>query len=276
MFLSVIIPTCNRNDLLGKCLDCFAHGRQTVDDSLYEVIVTDDGKNSQAKELISNNYPWAKWVEGPKKGPAANRNNGAQYAKGEWLIFIDDDVLPDNNILRSYKMGIEENTGCLAFEGSIYPDDWNSLSKDMMECPVNINGGVFWSANICVSNGLFKLINGFDDRFLIAAQEDQDIYENLKLHTNVVFLKDAKVIHPVRKVSLLAKVRRIPQDMQNWFQYEEKYNPDNLDRTIVGNIRKHLYLALIEIKKFHLKKSLYNVFCSFYGIIFFFKKTLLR
>ncbi|MFM6224388.1 MAG: glycosyltransferase family 2 protein, partial [Dolichospermum sp.] len=73
---SVIIPTYHRNDLLAKCLDCLAPGMQTLPADQYEVIVSDDGYQSTAQEMIEQNYPWVKWVAGPGKGPAANRNNG--------------------------------------------------------------------------------------------------------------------------------------------------------------------------------------------------------
>ena len=63
-----------------------------------EVIVSDDSKQCIAKELIQEKYSWVKWIEGPKKGPAANRNNGAKYATGDWFIFIDDDCEPQKDL----------------------------------------------------------------------------------------------------------------------------------------------------------------------------------
>jgi glycosyltransferase involved in cell wall biosynthesis len=63
---SVIIPTYHRNDLLAKCLDCLAPGTQTLHTEQYEVIVTDDGSQTTAEEMIKQQYPWAKWVAGPR------------------------------------------------------------------------------------------------------------------------------------------------------------------------------------------------------------------
>src|SRR6185312_3373026 len=126
MKFSVIIPTCNRNELLHKCLNLLLVANQTIGGD-YEVIVTDDSKNNIAKNLINENYPWVKWVDGPKKGPAANRNNGTKLAIGDWVIFIDDDCLPDTNLLREYENGINRNPGALAFEGAILPDNWALL-----------------------------------------------------------------------------------------------------------------------------------------------------
>jgi glycosyltransferase involved in cell wall biosynthesis len=103
---SVIIPTYHRNDSLAKCLDCLKPGVQTLPVEQYEVIVTDDGFETTAEEMIKNHYPWAKWVAGKGKGPATNRNNGAKYAQGEWLVFTDDDCLPSEEWLSAFSSAI--------------------------------------------------------------------------------------------------------------------------------------------------------------------------
>jgi GT2 family glycosyltransferase len=51
MFFSVIIPTCNRNDLLELCLQKISPYIQTTE-ALYEIIVADDSKKNDAKQLI--------------------------------------------------------------------------------------------------------------------------------------------------------------------------------------------------------------------------------
>jgi len=165
---------------------------------MFEVIVSDDGKNNEAKALVADHYPWAKWVEGPKRGPAANRNCGAKLAKGEWLVFTDDDCLPDVNWLKAYKDAIIQHPKCKAFEGAILPDDWDLLKKDMAECPVNTTGGCFWSANIMVEKKLFWEVGGFDEQFKIAAQEDQDLQNILLTKTAISFVPVSYVVHSVR------------------------------------------------------------------------------
>ncbi len=117
--ISVIIPSCNRNELLGKCLNALKPGVQTIGSDSYEIIVTDDSKGDIAAAFIQKNYAWAKWVKGPGKGPAANRNNGAKNAKGEWLVFIDDDCLPDNSLITAYEKAIYIYKDVQVFEGYI-------------------------------------------------------------------------------------------------------------------------------------------------------------
>lgn len=197
---SVIIPTCHRDDLLAKCLDCLKPGVQTLDASLYEVIVTDDGSQTNAKDFIGKTYPWVKWVAGPQKGPAANRNNGAKYANGEWLIFFDDDCLPDSNVLQAYENARLLYPKCQVFEGRIYADRPKQRMDE--ESPINETGGSLWSCNFGINKDLFWNIGAFDEDFPYAAMEDIDLHYRLKeIDVSPIFLKDATVCHPWRRIT---------------------------------------------------------------------------
>src|SRR5882762_3404290 len=92
--ISVVIPTYHRNDLLARCLERLAPGRQTIDASRYEVTVTDDSKTSTAEAMVREQFPFATWIKGPQRGPASNRNYGARAGKGTWIAFLDDDCVP--------------------------------------------------------------------------------------------------------------------------------------------------------------------------------------
>ncbi|MEC4984442.1 MAG: glycosyltransferase [Oscillatoria sp. PMC 1068.18] len=195
---SVVIPTYCRNDLLAKCLDCLAPGRQTLPKEKYEVIVTDDGVETTAQEMLEQRYPWAKWVAGTQLGPAANRNNGSQYAHGEWLVFIDDDCLPDINWLEEYTKVIMAIPEYHVFEGRVYVDRPRRYLAETS--PVNESGGYLWSCNFTIKKELFQSLGGFDERFPYAAMEDVDF--RLRLTQNgykFAFVKGASVCHPWRK-----------------------------------------------------------------------------
>jgi GT2 family glycosyltransferase len=234
------------------------------------VIVSDDGKNNEAKALIEKNYPWVKWAEGPKQGPAANRNNGVKQSGGSWLVFTDDDCLPDNNWLMAYAKANINFPDCHAFEGAIIPDDWNLLEKDMAECPVNIKGGCFWSANIMISKKLFSAIGGFDEQFKIAAQEDQDLQIQVLKKTGIVFIKDSMVVHPVRVLDLSKAFRQVKARTRNYLYYASK----NFEWLGYKNTKQIAWKSGLKIqatvftqnlKKRHWKKAL----LSFYNFLIY-------
>lgn len=196
--ISVVIPTCNRNDLLRLCLDKLNSSLQSLPSTCYEVIVTDDSKKNISKDIIEKYYNWVQWIEGPKKGPAANRNHGAGKAKGEWLLFIDDDCLPGDQILNEYYVAIKNKREILVFEGCIKPDRPKRSFKE--EAPINETGGYLWSCNIMIQKRIFfEVLHGFDENFPHAAMEDVDLFYRInKEKIAHVFLKHACVIHPWR------------------------------------------------------------------------------
>lgn len=197
--LTIIIPTYNRNDLLGNCLDCLQPKIQQLNHGDYEVIVSDDSEKHSAKEFLSANYQWVKWIAGPQKGPAANRNNGAKNANGKWLVFIDDDCMPDKNLLKTYQNAILHYPKISVFEGCIKADREKMSFAE--EAPVNETGGYLWSCNFMIDKKVFlDEFEGFDENFPYAALEDVDLeYRIDKSGLKKVFLKDALVIHPWRE-----------------------------------------------------------------------------
>ena len=219
---SIVIPTYKRNHQLALCLQRLQPAAQSLEASLYEVIVTDDAADAATEQLLLTQFPWATYTAGPQRGPAANRNHGAILATGKWLVFTDDDCLPDAQWLQAYADAIKLHPDCKAFEGAILPDDWALLKKDMAECPVNTEGGCFWSANIMVAHSLFQELGGFDEQFAIAAQEDQDLQWRIQQQHDIVFVQPATVVHPVRRISLRNKLSAIPAGISNWWKFSLK------------------------------------------------------
>lgn len=268
MILSIIIPTCNRLALLKECLKRLSPGTQTLHPDFYEIIVTDDGKDSETKTFLHTEFPTVQYLQGPRKGPAANRNNGAKYASGNWLVFIDDDCLPQENCLEIYYNSIKSYPEIKVFEGAIHPTDWSELGKDMAECPVNTSGGNFWSANICVEKELFFNVQGFDETYLIAAQEDQDLHLKLLAKGKILFLPDSVVKHPIRILSLWKKIKTIPIAGKNWLYYCLK-NQIQLGYTSKWSIIKAGYHSQLKAFVNSFSNNHYkNLFLSFMWLTF--------
>ena len=213
MLFSVVVPTCHRNDLLAQCLQCLAPGAQEIPSEDYEVIVTDDGVNSTAEEMIRESYPWARWHAGPRLGPAANRNHGASLGRGEWLVFVDDDCRPDAQLLRSYARARVDYPGARVFEGRIYVD---RPQRTLAECaPINEEGGYLWACNFAIVRALFTELGGFDERFRFAAMEDVELRHRLEdSGCTIPFIRAASVCHPWRPRYPVKEVQRHRASLQ--------------------------------------------------------------
>ena len=196
--ISVVIPTCHRNETLARCLDCLKPETQTLAAEDYEVIVSDDGSRSTAEAMIRERYPWARWIAGPRRGPAANRNCGARAARGEFIAFTDDDCLPTPAWLQSYADAIRD--GSSVYEGKTEAN--GPLRRPFVVAPINLAGGKLWSCNMMVAPQVFRELGGFDEGFPNASDEDTDFRERVtaagyELH----FVPDALIYHPpVRRV----------------------------------------------------------------------------
>lgn len=192
---SVIVPTYHRNDLLSKCLDCLAPGVQKLPAEQYEVIVTDDGDQTTAQEMICDRYPWVKWVAGSGKGPAANRNHGSKYAQGDWLVFTDDDCLPTSSWLSAFALAIAPDIS--VYEGKTTCEA--GIRSPLEHAPINLTGGYLWSCNMMLKRKTFYELGGFDQNFPYPHMEDAELRERIKNSGHLsIFVSEAVVDHPPR------------------------------------------------------------------------------
>jgi GT2 family glycosyltransferase len=199
ILISVVIPTYHRNVTLANCLDCLAPGKQSLDMTNYEVIVTDDGTQSTSQQMLREKYPWARWKEGPKRGPAANRNSGVQSAWGEFIAFTDDDCLPQYNWLEILRDAIVPETDI--YEGKTLCKE--GVSSPLWHAPVNEDGGWLWSCNLMIKRSCFNALNGFDENYPHAHMEDVDLRERIKQKKlSPLFVDNAIVNHPPRRLPI--------------------------------------------------------------------------
>ncbi|HVS79051.1 MAG TPA: glycosyltransferase [Candidatus Saccharimonadales bacterium] len=106
--ISVVIPSYNEAEFIHIILESLAD--QDFKD--FEVIVSDaqskDGIDKMVKNFASSLD--IKLIEAPPKGPAFGRNEGAEQARGEWLLFLDADVrLHSDNFVSTLLAQTEKN-----------------------------------------------------------------------------------------------------------------------------------------------------------------------
>lgn len=97
---SVVIPTCNRLDILKLCLRRLEE--QTLPLSDFEVLVVDDASMDGTVDFLTNyNSPLTfRAIFMPLRGgPARARNAGVRAASGEVVHFLNDDALIEPQVL---------------------------------------------------------------------------------------------------------------------------------------------------------------------------------
>jgi glycosyltransferase involved in cell wall biosynthesis len=89
MRISVVIPTYNRADLIGRTIASVL--AQTLPPD--EVLVVDDGSTDDTEAVIAAFGSRVRYVRQDNAGVSVARNRGAGLAGGRWLAFVDSDDL---------------------------------------------------------------------------------------------------------------------------------------------------------------------------------------
>lgn len=202
--LSIVIPTCARPVELGQCLTLLIP--QVGSSGEIEIIVSDDGPPGRTCADVVSSCKVARRIEGPRKGPGANRNAGARAARGEWILFLDDDCLPDAGVVAAYRAAIHNGQAQVLYGPTRLTTPLASL---LWEGPSNPDGAQLISCNFAVRRDVFLSIGGFDETYPMAAFEDTDLEARLRLSgITIAFLPEAGVHHPPRPVPPVMKMAK--------------------------------------------------------------------
>ena len=197
LFFSVVIPTYERPGDLRICLNSLSEEIQQGAPT-YEIIVSDDSKSEESKKMVESEFPRVYWGKGKQNGPAGNRNAGVERAKGEWIVFLDDDCIAQEGYLNAYVKAIKANPDVLVFEGRIFADRPRRTWAE--GCPENSSGGMLWTSNLCIKKSLFYEIGKFDERFKVAYEDVEFAYRLKQRKIKTIFVINAAVCHPWRSL----------------------------------------------------------------------------
>ena len=149
--------------------------------------------------MLAAEFPDVEWKQGPRKGPAANRNFGAKVSDCEWLIFIDDDCIPRAGYLAAYLNAFEAAGPRSLFHGLTFP--LPKIHSIYYEAPeITILKKIFPSCNFAIRKKLFEATGGFDERYY-PSFEDIEYFSRLdRLGANAGCVEGAAVDHPLRPI----------------------------------------------------------------------------
>jgi glycosyltransferase involved in cell wall biosynthesis len=118
--LTVAICTRNRAASLGEALERLCALRIPADVP-WEVVVIDNGSTDRTPDVIKSfaaRLPIVSRVE-PKPGVANARNTALEIATGEFVLWIDDDVLVHPGWIEAYVRGIRKHPEAVVFGGPV-------------------------------------------------------------------------------------------------------------------------------------------------------------
>jgi GT2 family glycosyltransferase/2-polyprenyl-3-methyl-5-hydroxy-6-metoxy-1,4-benzoquinol methylase len=117
--VSIVIPVCNRAELTRRCLEALA---RTVDPAEAEVIVVDNGSTDDTAAVLASAPPPVRVLRNAANlGFARASNQGARAARGELLVFLNNDTEPEPGWLQALRAAAAEPGVGLVGARLLYP-----------------------------------------------------------------------------------------------------------------------------------------------------------
>lgn len=126
--VSAIIPTYNRSEVLLATLQSIADQNTHPD----EIIIIDASNDTSTKEIlngIKNLESEIRWEKADEKGAAAQRNQGVILAKQEFIMFMDDDIILEENCIERLWNAINKNENIGGVNAMITNQKYNVPGK---------------------------------------------------------------------------------------------------------------------------------------------------
>jgi glycosyltransferase involved in cell wall biosynthesis len=260
---SVIIPSYNRQALLEMVLKGLE--RQTIAQSLFEVIVVLDGGKDDSNLMLttwqqSKRIANLEWHWQVNSGQAAARNKGVALAKAPVVLFLDDDVVPEPDLLEVHLAWHSQNLpiavlgDCLIVKEkheSQYLIDvwawWEDKYHQRSLAGHYPNWRDFCAGNVSLRRQDFLEVGGFDTRFKGYGGEDYELGYRLQ-QAKVQFIADrqAKARHYHRTTvtaMLRAKRQEAHGDVLLGRKHPELRSSLDLAREVHGKYKLLVKLA---------------------------------
>ena len=230
MDFSVIIPTYNRSEVLELTLKALATQEPAADPGAslirYEVVVIDDGSTDSTRQLVEtmgDAYPVPlKYLFQPNRKQGAARNLGVSHARGKYLLFLGDDIVPGPVFLSEHRQSHVEGDPMLAVIGyTRWPEHFRrtpflqyigeqgwQFGFSLIEDPGDLPFNFFYTSNLSVSRDLFLDSGGFDESFQEYGWEDMELGLRLKKKGMRLAYNARAVAYHHHRINLASFVRR--------------------------------------------------------------------
>lgn len=186
--LTVVVPTYNRREILSQTLPTVLSQEGARGD--YEVVVVVDGSTDGTLESLARlgTAPVLRVVSQRNRGLSAARNRGAAEARGDLVLFLDDDMMASPALvaehLREHADGKERVVfGALALAPGarrsflkLGVEEWGRDLASRLSAPgYHFRFDDCYFGNASVRREVLRRAGGFDEAFVKFGNEDYDL-----------------------------------------------------------------------------------------------------
>jgi len=210
--VSIIIPIYNKSDYTYACLQSIFENQPQVK---FEIIVMDDCSTDDTYDLLSSIGGIVTLRNESNQGFLKTCNRGAQAARGEYLLFLNNDTLVHRDWLDElysvlstrmdiglvgsqliYANGLLQESGCLLCQ------DGSSIPLGRLEEPSTPTYSYFREVDFCSGASIlvrrtdFEAVGGLDSSYAPAYYEDPDLALKLRAIGKKTYVQPlSKVTH---------------------------------------------------------------------------------
>jgi GT2 family glycosyltransferase len=211
--LTIIIATYNRKDILQKALD--AYRSQSAPEEILEMLVVDDGSTDGTDSMVAQSNEGSpipiRYFRQDHRGAAAARNLAIREARGDLLLFTDDDVVPSHTLVEEHLKWHRQNPdpcvavlGFIPWDPEVHPTpfmNWLIMGGPLLnlrECSKRkeVGLGFFYTGNLSLKAEFLRKNGTFDEDFRSYGYEDLELgYRLTRRGLRLLYNPDAVGYH---------------------------------------------------------------------------------
>ena len=207
---------------------------------------------------------YIKWIEQANSGRAAARNKGAEIASSDILLFLDDDTIPESNVVFRHFQHHQEGNSVLVGNHPVIASKsdhdfqkfrqylskkWLRKLPSTTEQPIPADRPFLTAAHFSIKKSLFNELGGFDQR--LSDSEDFELAIRLIKRNNPIYFDRKLIAVHFDNVDLKGYIARLRE--------YKKANDELLAKGDENPLIRNKYHSYNDINIF--KKVTYGMLC---------------
>jgi glycosyltransferase involved in cell wall biosynthesis len=199
MLVSIIIPTLNRAQVIHRAI---ASALQQTHPQV-EIIVIDDGSTDDTETVVARIARQSThrifFFKQPNSGCAAARNKGLEFARGDFILFLDSDDALVPTAVAALLAAVTSAAADFAYSPAVekYPDGTEAVNLPVAAGrPANFAAEHFYCTNarngaVLFRRTVFASVGGMDEN--LRHNEDSDFLQRVAIQHKAAYAQSPSV-----------------------------------------------------------------------------------
>ncbi|MDP3148721.1 MAG: glycosyltransferase family 2 protein [Ignavibacteria bacterium] len=168
-----------------------------------EVIVVDNASSDGSPEMVANEFPAVILIRMQKNIGIAGWNEGFKIASGEYVLVLDDDSYPENEVIYTASEYFKEHVTTAVVGFAVYNQNFNIIENDEFKyhnsaVSEDVNG--FIGCGALIRKSAFAEVNGYDNNLFLYYNELEVSIRLINRNYKIAFFSNHRIIHTYSKI----------------------------------------------------------------------------